>query len=323
MPEDLQHLRRAAVRATLAPSLHNTQPWQLAIAGGELALLADGSSQLRELDPSGRQLLISCGCALMNARVSLATAGYSAVRRLPDPDRPQLLAMIGGPHQDGPLSELAALDPMVELRQTNRRQFAEDDVPDELVDRLVAVAAEEQGLLFPVVRDEHRYAVASLSQRADRQQNADAGYRGELRRWTGVEPGRLDGVPASVTPHVDGSSGDQVPIRDFDTSGDGELPSHTGSLMSQCLLVLGTVSDNRESWLRAGEALERVLLEITRHGYAVSVFSQVIEIPYTRAALRQELGLAMCPQLVLRVGRAQRTPATRRRRLVDVLSESA
>ncbi|HEX8768431.1 MAG TPA: hypothetical protein VF714_08680, partial [Jatrophihabitans sp.] len=71
-------LRRAAVRATLAPSVHNTQPWRLVIGAGRLEIHGDFSRQLRLQDPTSRQLIISCGCALLNARVSLAADGYLA-----------------------------------------------------------------------------------------------------------------------------------------------------------------------------------------------------------------------------------------------------
>jgi hypothetical protein len=51
--------------------------------------------------------------------------------------------------------------------------------------------------------------------------------------------------------------------------------------------------------------------------------TQIIEVPNTRALLRTELRLKMQPQILLRIGRAPATPATRRRRLVEVLVESA
>jgi hypothetical protein len=86
--------------------------------------------------------------------------------------------------------------------------------------------------------------------------------------------------------------------------------------------LLGAHEDNPEAWLRAGEALERIWLEITRHGYAASPFTQVIEVAQTNATLRSELQLAFYPHLLLRVGRAPRTPQTRRRRLVDLLTET-
>ena len=83
----------------------------------------------------------------------------------------------------------------------------------------------------------------------------------------------------------------------------------------------GHPGDGPADWLRAGEALERVLLEITRHGYAASPLTQVTEVPSARAQLRSELGLAGYPHVLLRIGRAPATPGARRRRLVDVLVE--
>jgi hypothetical protein len=54
-------LRHAAMRATLAPSVHNTQPWRFVLAGDALEIHADPTRQLKVLDPTKRQMLISCG----------------------------------------------------------------------------------------------------------------------------------------------------------------------------------------------------------------------------------------------------------------------
>lgn len=318
-------LRRAAVRATLAPSVHNTQPWRFQLRPNELDLIADPARQLRVLDPTGRQLSISCGCALFNARVALQAAGLAVqVSRFPEASRSELLARLVVSDQIAtePTDPIGMLDNVIELRRTNRRRFAEDEVPAELIDDLERAAQAEGASLFVVQRQEHRLAVARLSQHADELQNANPAYRAELRAWTTGDLSRTDGVPASAVPRVDGQAHDELPLRDFDTSGLGALPAETASSHNQCLLLLGTVGDNPANWLRAGEALQRVLLEITRHGFTASPLTQAIEVPATRAALRAELGLSMAPHMLLRVGRAQQTPATRRRRLVDVLVES-
>jgi hypothetical protein len=317
-----QAARRAAVRATLAPSVHNTQPWRFVRRGNVLELHADWSRKLSVLDPTGRQLVLSCGCALFNARVAIASAGHNTqVDRLPDPYRSAFLARLTVSDETDEPDGVGALDAVIELRQTNRRRFAEGPVPEELVDTLIECARVEGANLVPVVRPEHRTAVASLSQQADRSQNADPAYRAELRSWTTEDPQRRDGVRALSVPHVDGGAHDDVPIRDFDTHGVGYLPVETQSSMNQCLLLLGTMEDRPESWLRAGEALERVLLEIARHGYAASPLTQVIENAATRAMLRNDLGLTMYPHVLLRVGRAAITPGSRRRRLADVLDD--
>lgn len=314
-----QALRRAAMRATLAPSVHNTQPWRFVLRQGQLELHADRSRRLSVLDPTGRQLTISCGCALFNARAALAAGGEVAVSRFPDKARPDLLALVTT--SPGDPAPIGMLDPLIELRHSNRRQFADDQVPDDVVELLVDAAAAEGAQLFPVRETDHRLAVATLSQHADSQENADPAYRAELRRWTTNDRDRRDGVPALAAPYVDGSAEDDVPIRDFDTHGAGMLPAQTHSSMKQCLLLLGTDQDTADAWLRAGEALERTLLETTRQGYVASVLTQVVEVPWTRQEVRRQLGLFMQPHVLLRVGRAAAGPASPRRQLADVLVE--
>jgi len=316
-------LRRAAVRATLAPSVHNTQPWRMHLAEGRLDLFADLSRQLLVLDPTSRQLLISCGCALMNARVAIAGAdGGVRVQRFPDPLRNDLVACLTA--ADEPADpELAALDPVIELRQTNRREFAQEEVPEAILATLEATAEAEAASLIPVRNPEHRIVVATLGQRADAIENRNPAYRAELRAWTTDDPGRRDGVPSLAVPHVDGTAEDDVPIRDFDTRGTGKLPARTRSSLNQTMVLLCTDGDSPADWLRAGEALERVLLEITRHGLSASLLTQVTEVPATRAELRRELELTGHPHVLLRIGRAPTTPASRRRRLVDVLTEES
>lgn len=318
-----QALRQAAVRATLAPSVHNTQPWRFVIGRDTLEIHADRTRQLRVLDPTGRQLSISCGCALFNARVALAGSGLDAViERCPDPAHPTLLARLCIGEEPVAWSPLGRLDSVIEQRQSNRRRFSDDPVPPDVVHDLVVAAAAEQASLFEITLPRHRSATARLTQEADRQENADPAYRAELRAWTSADVTRRDGVPAVAVPHVNGSAEDDIPIRDFDTSGMGWLPGNTRSSMNQCLLLLGTGADRPAAWLRAGEALERVLLEATLRGYAASLFTQVIEVPRTRLLLRKELGIALNPHVLLRIGHAPKTPASRRRRLVDVISES-
>lgn len=315
-------LRRAAVRATSAPSVHNTQPWRLHLKSGELSIFADPTRQLKVLDPTSRQMIISCGCALFNARVSLAGDGLASdVTRYPDRAQADLLARVRPVAGRAPDPSLAALDSVLELRQTNRRQFADDAVPPAIIEILEDAAVQEDSSLFVVRDEQQRLAVAQLSQHADSIENLNPAYRAELRAWTTDDPARLDGVPGLAVPHVDGGSEDEVPIRDFDTRGTGGLPVRTHSSRQQTLLILCTAGDSPAEWLRAGEAMERILLEITRHGYAASPLTQVTEVPSARSRLRQELGLVGYPHILLRVGRAPMTPGSRRRRLVDVLVE--
>ena len=321
--EHLEAVRRAVGRAVLAPSVHNTQPWRFVITPNALQVYADWSRQLRVLDPHGRELLISCGSALLNARVALAGSGYDpTVTRFPDSSRPDLLATLTLTDETADSSPLRELDAVLELRQTNRRRFASDPVPSDVVADLISAADAEGAKLLAISDPDDRLTVVEQSQRADDLENLSPAYRAELRAWTTHDPSRRDGVPSQAVPHVDARSNDEVPIRDFDTHGMGWLPVGTHSGRDQCLLLLGTTEENPPAWLRAGEALERVLLEITRRGFVASPLTQVIEVPVTRARLRIELDLDMHPHVLLRVGRAAKTPASRRRSLTEVLTET-
>ncbi len=317
-------LRRAAERAMLAPSIHNTQPWWLVIRGDSLEVWADTSRQLAVLDPQGRQMTLSCGCALMNARVALAAMGYAAiVERLPDPTRPELLARLTLPERRGDWVSIGALDEAIPERRTNRRQFAYEKVPPDVVYDLVAVARSEGAVLLPITNPEHLKVAARLSRRANEIESADPAYLAELTVWTTDDPLRRDGVPAAATPYAGGTvhSHDELAIREFDTRGSGWLPSSSESGTDQCLLLLGTMDNDPVAWLRAGEALEHLWLELTRLGFAASPFTQVVEVAQTHERLRQELRLEMHPEVLLRVGLAPEAVATLRRSEADVISE--
>lgn len=318
---EITALRRAASQAVRAPSVHNTQPWRLESHPGRLDIYADYSRRLAVLDPSSRQLVISCGCAVMNARVSLASSGFGVeVVRTASLARTDLMASLRltGSTSD---ADLGALDPMVEARITNRRRFDSGQITRDALRAMTRAARVEHASLV-VVRDApHRQTVVALSQHADYIESHNVAYRTELDAWTTDDGNRRDGVPGWAVPQSDDATPEQVPIRDFDTHGNATLPRHSPSSDDCTLALLCTDLDSPDHWLRAGEALERVLLEITRGGYVASPHTQVIEVPVARAQLRRDLGLTGYPHVLLRIGRAPATPPVPRRPLDEVLSE--
>jgi hypothetical protein len=282
-----QALYRAAARGTLAPSIHNTQPWRFVVHPGRLDLFADVSRAVPVVDPDGRQLALSCGAALLGARLSLSAAGFGVrVELLPDEStHPDLLATLVLDDAVGCDQSAHRLDLAARSRRSNRREFAEVQLRSEVVDALHDAAHLEGASLQFVTDLDDRLAVAMLAQRAADVQTEDPAYRAELRAWTTDDPHRTDGVPAVAVPHVASrpeESRDEVPIRAFDTTSSGQLPSETRSSLHQTLFVIATVTDHRRDWLLAGQALYRVLLELTDAGYVASIFSQVCEVPATR-----------------------------------------
>jgi nitroreductase len=319
----MRAIEAAADQALLAPSVHNTQPWILVVEPDHLVLRADRRRQLTVIDPAGRELVHSVGAALFNARVALAASGWEVrVERLPRRDDPDLLAVVHAV-EGTPDSHLAGYAPVIPRRRTNRRPLASDTVPGDVLTELAGHAAADGALLVPVVRDEHRHLVARLTQQADAAQNSDRSYRAELRRWTNRPVFEGDGVPPRSVPQMDVRSPVDMPQRDFDTRAAGALPPDPGDNADRTLVLLATPTDDRAAWLACGEALQHVLLELTRQGWVASPVTQAVEVPLTRNRLREALTPEAHPQMLLRIGHAGDVAAAPRRARADVVRNSS
>jgi hypothetical protein len=302
-------LRDCLEAATLAPSIHNTQPWQFRIRDGSVDVLADRRRQLGALDPDGRALHVSIGAALHNLQVALRAQGRAShLLLLPDPEQRDLCATIRV-GQRVPVSSLVrALNDAIPRRHSNRRPFAPVPVPDADLNALVAAAmAEDASLLVP--DPVSRRHVLNVVRAADRHQRADSRYRTELAAWTSPVPGQADGVPpAAFGPRPDPRT---LPLRDLGLVHGG----HRGGARFEpapTIAVLYSRADERYDWLRAGMALQRVLLTATARGLAATLLTQPIEIPLLRGRLAAPHEPRVA-QAVLRLGYARPVAGTPRR----------
>ncbi|MGW3981127.1 Acg family FMN-binding oxidoreductase, partial [Streptomyces mirabilis] len=77
--------------------------------------------------------------------------------------------------------------------------------------------------------------------------------------------------------------------------------------------------DHPEDWLRAGQAMEHVLLLATLEGLSSSFVTQALEWPDLRWPLRDPLSGSAHVQMVLRLGYGPGGPGTPRRPVPEVL----
>lgn len=78
-----------------APSVHNTQWSRWRIGRAAIHLYAGTERWLPATDPDGRDLLVSCGAWRQNLRMALTASDIGVTAdRLPDPDEPDLLAVV-------------------------------------------------------------------------------------------------------------------------------------------------------------------------------------------------------------------------------------
>ena len=302
--------------ASLAPSVHNTQPWKFVDTGAGLEMYAEPGRRLDYLDPTARQLHISCGAALEFASVSTRAAGRACdIRLLPDPAQPDLLARleIGA---DAPASdqetELAAA---IARRYTDRGPYSDQPVPPALLIDVQTRCA-ELGVWVRII-DNHadRAVVATILGDAEAQEAADPEYAKELSRWTSTRP-EEQGLPLDAVPSWPADVVSDVPLRDFTghaehrrPGGDDEPPR----VERDTLLLLGTPLDDRSAWLASGRALGWLLLRAAVEAASAQPLGPAIDLPGARERLRRELGLVGHPQFLLRIGFGSGEPRTRRK----------
>lgn len=305
--------------AILAPSMHNTQPWQFRFDADRqtIELYADPARVLRFGDPDGRAAHIACGAALLNLRLAALVAGRQPlVRLIPTVAQPLLLATVrlAGPCQPSP--DEIELHAAIPARRTNRSPFSGRPVPAGVQAELAEVARREGAVLhFP----DHQEAVRllDLAREAERQLLAHPGYRAELARWAGGARDR-DGIPDAALPPHDPTG--MAPVRDFAAGQPGSARYAWFEERPQ-LAVLATPSCSRPDWLRAGQALQRVLLTATLRGIAASPLTQPLETPDAWLVRDPQSGFEY-PQMILRLGYGLPVPATPRRPVSDVLETS-
>ena len=306
-------LRWCVETAVHAPSKHNAQPWWFEIRHDVVELHADGSRAMPVSDPTGRELVVGCGAALYTLRLALRCAGYDPVTvEWPRGHGQSVLASVTAGRRTAPsIAELAMLAAVAE-RHTDRGPLDAaamgTDVPF-----LLQRAAEEQGVTLQLLTSPGlRRTLADAVAVADRVESADRGFQDELRRW-------LPGIPlAARGPGAAGSYRAAFVQRDFDLT--GEVPRDGDDVDDPMVAVLWTDGDHERDWLRAGQALQAVLLQATVAGIAASFLNQPLEMPATRAALRQDLALPGFPQLVLRLGVGHGGVPTPRRSADEVVS---
>jgi nitroreductase len=311
--------------ATAAPSMHNAQPWRFRFVADErlLQLRADLERAMPRSDPDNRALHIGCGAALFNLRVAAVRADLAPLTRLlPEARDPLLLAAVhladaaGSPEDE---DDLVRLYPAIRQRHTSRHPFAEKDVPEDVQAALREAAAREGAvLLFP--GPWHVATVLDLVHDAESRDALDPDARKDLERWTRLGPEAdtaVDGVPeyAFGPRKRDG----KAPWRDFAGRRPVADRGATAFEHSPHLALLSTRGDGPADWLRAGQALERVLLEATLADLAGSLTSHPLESTDLRGLARDPVVGTGHVQMVLRLGYGPRGPATPRRPVPDVL----
>jgi len=305
--------------AARAPSVHNTQPWRFAVTGQAIELYADASRQLME-DPGGREMIISCGAALFGLRLAIRSLGYQPeVDLFPEPSQRHLLARVRTGRPEPMTSDERAMLQAVPHRHTHRSAFEPGPLPGGLLAWLQDDAADEGATLAAIGGGPAYQQLTAILAAWTRQRDlyptspAEIRTQAETLRWTrGADSEARDGVPAHAFPAATGGAAGRLPQRDFDL-GRGWGFSSSGGPPAPVTAVLVAAGEDEQSWLCAGQALQRILLRAASHWVFARLQSQPLQSASVRAQIRSSLRATGSPQLLLELGMARTSRPTARR----------
>jgi nitroreductase len=309
--------------AARAPSVHNTQPWRFRVSGSAVKVYADRGRRLPAEDPEGREMLISCGAAIFGLRLAVRQMGrVPLVTLLPDVRRPDLLAEVRLGRRVPATADELDMAAAVPHRHTHRGPFADEPLPAGLLAALHRDAEAEGAALVLLGEGGARQSLKRLVIMAAQWQRRNPAFQAELRRWTRpVGSMSRDGVPARAHSIVPPDPDERLALRDFDLGrhagllqAGGSPPAMTG--------ILVTTADTAIDWLRAGQALNRMLIHAASKWVFADLNSQPMEAPPVRALLQSRLALPGMPQLLLEFGRAHTAAATPRRPVRELMIQA-
>ncbi|MFD3457457.1 hypothetical protein ACFWVC_35435 [Streptomyces sp. NPDC058691] len=296
-------LEKLISAAIAAPSCHARQPWRYRLDPDTATLQMRAVGEERApggaTDHARRALHVSIGAALFNLRVAVTHFGWEPqVRLLPFPGDPGLYASV----------RLTA--PSVRAHEAYR-----SDLYGALWRRRDYVAAcpvrrPPGAVVLELVDAAHTEGAAlNLPHAAETRRLLRLTEDADLRRAADGGPDRPpSGSVGSVSWTAGaGSGGAPRPL-----PGDDRFP---------LVAVLTTPRDGPADWLRAGQALQHVLLSATAHQVRAWLLHQALDFPDLRRALRSAESGPGHVQMLVRLGYGLPRPGTAARDPGRIVSE--
>ena len=309
--EKMEFLIRYAV---LAPSSHNTEPWQFRLHHDAIDVMIDRSRWLKVADADQRELHISVGCALENLLIAAEHfgLGHSALL-MPDADDPLLAARVkisdnGSAEKHCP----PKLFETIPVRHTNHGVYDGVPIPEDILKGLMACCVEPEIVVHLTDDSVIKASVDEWVVKGDAIQFVRSEYREELAHWIGQGVFGNSWLMSKIG---------QFAVSHFNVGKSTAKKDHELMMSSPVFGLIASETEGRPQQIMVGQVFQRISLLAATHGIWCQPMSQLVEVP----EIKQELMMAapkggLVPQHPFRMGFAQpEKDHTPRRQLSDVI----
>lgn len=293
--------------AILAPSSHNSQPWEFIVEDNTLFVKACLARSLPASDPNYRQLFISIGCAIQNV---LIAAGYyglvSELEYFPDGGKNNFVAKIKfNPSLKRVIFSEDHLIYSISRRFTDRGKYDFSAVIPVRIYKLAKFLSEESIRIDLVSNPDKRKVITDCILDAISEAMSRDNFRLELsayvknnytRAHIGM-PGFTLGIPGPVS-LIAPTLIKHFNLARLSRNKDEELLR----LHTPIFGIISTVEDDKYAWVRAGAKYQRLALEAERLNMRTAIMAAPIEIGSYYQGLQDVLNTRFRPQIFFRLG---------------------
>ncbi len=288
----------------LAPSTHNSQPWQFRLGDDFCEVLAHDEYPIVYADPKGRDFYVSFGCLIEN--VVTAAKYFDVFKSVEYLAQKPGIANIHFDFSHPCVNE--SLEPLlraITTRVTARGLFEADSVDAASGAAFEALPVPPGLARYFLNRGDAITEIAELTRQGLVMAYRDPRFRNEMAHWfnnsvshkpSGI-PGysvRMPFLLSFVFPWL---------VRHFDLGKRLGFLNYASIASAPAAMIITAKKDAPSSWIETGRFAERFVLEANVHGYKTSFFTAAIEMGELYHDVQKLLGTDDVPQFIIIFGK--------------------
>lgn len=294
---DTEVIARAVIEA---PSIHDTQPWNLRLPARTAELEERVEFAAPGQDPLRPDRLISCGAAVANLELGIRVLGWSTrTLLLPEPERPELIARIEAAAPATPSSTDLGFFAAISHRRSHRESFARIPVPATTIADVMA-AADLPGVQVRLLASDEAPALADMLTYSADAMRRNPYYQREMFRWT--SHWHPEGNAEVVTDWGADLDAGGPAGRALITTGVPDTTELAAAIDRETVLVFSVHSGDPIDLVRVGIASERAWLAAVDARLSASVLTYPLRVEDSADRLAERMDIDGLPQLIMRIG---------------------